>query len=101
MESIHPVISAFQKAAADVPAYQQILQNASLDSGGIQSLEDFCGKVPVLDKQSTFGSFPVAQLQFFGCEVVGMAAKLSQAGFEAVPSSSALLEEKHEQGLVE
>jgi phenylacetate-coenzyme A ligase PaaK-like adenylate-forming protein len=62
MNDVHPVISTFQKAAADVPAYQQILQKTGVDPAGINSLEDFCAKVPVLDKQSTFGSFPVVQL---------------------------------------
>ena len=62
MDSNHPVISAFKKAAADVPAYQQILAEAGADPAGIETLEDFCTKVPLLDKPSTFGRFPVAQL---------------------------------------
>ena len=32
-------------AAADVPAYQQILQNGGVDPAGIHSLEDFCAQV--------------------------------------------------------
>ena len=62
MESIHPVISAFGKAADEVPAYQQILVEADIDPDMIKTMDDFCSKVPVLDKPLTFGRFPVAQL---------------------------------------
>ncbi len=62
MESRHPALTAFTKAADEVPAYQQILAESGTDPARIETLDDFCTKVPVLEKQLTFGRFPVAQL---------------------------------------
>ena len=62
MDAEHPVISAFQTAAREAPAYQQILAEAGVEAAQVRTLEDFCRQVPVIDKQATFGSFPVAQL---------------------------------------
>jgi phenylacetate-CoA ligase len=62
MNSNHPLIAAFQKAANEVPAYQQILAEVGTDPADVKSMEDFTTKVPVLDKKSTFGRFSVAQL---------------------------------------
>jgi len=62
MNSEHPVISAFQSAAEQVPAYRSILDRSGTDPAGIHSLDDFRRDVPIIDKAQTFGSFPVAQL---------------------------------------
>lgn len=58
----HPAISAFQLAADEVPAYARILAEAGVDPAGIDNLDDFISRVPVIDKARTFGNFPVAEL---------------------------------------
>lgn len=58
----HPVLEAFHVAAARVPAYRQILADAGCDPAAVRTMDDFRRLVPVLDKQMTFGRFPIAQL---------------------------------------
>ena len=62
MKTTHPVISAFQTAARQVPAYKRILEEAGIDPDQVRNLEDFRNRVPVVDKKMTFGRFPVVQL---------------------------------------
>lgn len=56
------LLKAFRQTAARVPAYQQILQKHQLDFRDIKTIEDFQQRVPILDKQSTFGRFSLPQL---------------------------------------
>lgn len=56
------VLSSFRSAAREAPFYQTILQQAGLDPARINTLDDFRKFVPILDKKSTFGSFPLEQL---------------------------------------
>jgi phenylacetate-CoA ligase len=56
-----PQVEAFRRAAAQVPAYKILLQEAGVDAAEVQDVEDF-SRVPVLEKRSTFQRFPVAQL---------------------------------------
>lgn len=58
----HPVLAAFRDAAEHVPAYRALLAEAGVDPRGIRDLDDFRDRVPVIDKQATFGRFSVAQL---------------------------------------
>lgn len=62
MATEHPVVSAFQSAALDVPAYGRILQEKGVSPHAVRTLEDFHRLVPVLDKHQTFGRFNVADL---------------------------------------
>ncbi|MBN2210422.1 MAG: hypothetical protein JW709_03420 [Sedimentisphaerales bacterium] len=55
------ILEAFRQAAGDVPAYAQILREASIESGEINSLEDF-KRLPIIDKASTFEKFALADL---------------------------------------
>ncbi len=56
------VVQAFQRAAAGVPAYRQILAAAGVDAAAVTSREQFTRLVPILDKQGTFGTYTVAEL---------------------------------------
>jgi phenylacetate-CoA ligase len=58
----HPVVRAFQDAAADVPGYRRILAEAGVRAQDVHSLDDFRRLVPVIDKAKTFGRFPIADL---------------------------------------
>ena len=62
MEHEHPVISAFQRAARRVPAYRHILEQHGVDPAQVTSLDDFRARVPVIDKESTFLRFGLAEL---------------------------------------
>lgn len=56
------IISAFQAAAQQAPYYKSILEKSATDPATIHNLDDFQNNVPVIDKKSTFGTFPVTQL---------------------------------------
>jgi phenylacetate-CoA ligase len=56
------LLHVFRQAAEDVPAYRRILSEAGVAPGDIRSLEAFRQAVPILDKQGTFGRFPLADL---------------------------------------
>ena len=62
MTADHPLLSAFRRAAQRVPAYGQVLAEGGVDPADVRSLDDFLALVPVLDKESTFGRFRVADL---------------------------------------
>jgi phenylacetate-CoA ligase len=62
MPSEHAVVGAFHRAAAEVPAYRQILREAGVDPSEVKTLEDFRTRVPIIDKPATFGRFGVAEL---------------------------------------
>ncbi|MFA5038139.1 MAG: hypothetical protein WC732_00480 [Candidatus Omnitrophota bacterium] len=51
------VLNIFQTAAARVPAYKEILAQAGLDAASIKTIDDFKKRVPVLDKEKTFGTW--------------------------------------------
>ncbi|MBD3183634.1 hypothetical protein GF312_15190 [Candidatus Poribacteria bacterium] len=46
------LISAFHRAAKEVPHYRKFLQSESVDIASIKNLNDFIDKVPVIDKKS-------------------------------------------------
>lgn len=62
MTTEHPVVSAFQSAALDVPAYGRILREKGVSPDAVRTREDFRRLVPVLDKHQTFGRFNVDEL---------------------------------------
>jgi len=79
MTSQDPVIEAFNRAAAKVPAYGQILREAGVSIQSVRSLDDFRRLVPVIDKQATFGRFPVAELCVDG-QLPPLAGVLTSSG---------------------
>jgi phenylacetate-CoA ligase len=58
----HPVLSAFRVAAAEAPAYAQILAERGVRPDEVRTLDDFHARVPLLDKAATFGRFRVSEL---------------------------------------
>jgi phenylacetate-CoA ligase len=56
------ILSAFHSAAQQAPFYQSILKQAGIEPDTIKTLDDFKKFVPILDKKSTFGTFPLEQL---------------------------------------
>jgi len=62
MDHSRQLLSAFQAAAADVPAYARILAEAGVDPREVRSADDFRARVPVLTKADTFGRFGIKEL---------------------------------------
>jgi phenylacetate-CoA ligase len=56
------VMEVFRLAADRVPAYRTILAEAGVRPTDVRDLDDFLSCVPMVDKASTFGRFPVRQL---------------------------------------
>jgi phenylacetate-CoA ligase len=75
-------VNAFQRAAARVPAYGILLKEAGLDPDKIVTMEDF-GRVPVLEKRSTFQRFPIAQLCTEG-ELGRLGSVLTSSGHSGI-----------------
>lgn len=47
-------LRAFERAASQVPAYKQFLQDKGIEISDIKSMADFKQRVPVIDKEATF-----------------------------------------------
>lgn len=56
------VLESFRSAAAEVPAYQDLLARHGLDPAKIVDLESFKSQVPVTDKETTFLAYPLHEL---------------------------------------
>ena len=79
MPNEHPVVQAFRRAAEGVPSYGRILREAGVRPQSVESLEDFLRLVPVIDKPSTFGRFPVEELCMDG-RLPALAGVLTSSG---------------------
>ncbi len=55
-------LGAFRRAAARVPAYQELLAEGGVSPGDIRTLADLTERCPVLTKETTFGRFSLHQL---------------------------------------
>ena len=56
------VLHVFRQAAEEVPAYRRILAEAGVSPDAVENLDVFRQSVPLLEKASTFGRFPLADL---------------------------------------
>src|ERR1051326_2643353 len=63
-------LSAFQRAAARVPAYKILLQEAGVRPEDIRSVRDF-SRLPVLKKSTTFQRFRIEELCIDGVTEIG------------------------------
>jgi phenylacetate-CoA ligase len=54
--------AAFQRAAATVPAYRQLLAEHGIDPASIVDYDSFAARCPILTKANTFDRFPIDQL---------------------------------------
>ena len=73
------VLEAFRSAARSVPAYKTLLAEAGVLPDQIKGLPDFQRAVPILDKQSTFARFSIAEL-CRGGSAAGLASVLTSSG---------------------
>jgi len=56
-----PALEAFRRAGLRVPAYRAFLEESGVSPESVRGPEDW-SRVPVSDKRSTFGRFPIDQL---------------------------------------
>jgi phenylacetate-CoA ligase len=56
------VLGAFRSAAADVPAYQDLLARHGVNPEKIVDVESFRMRVPLTDKETTFLAYPLPEL---------------------------------------
>lgn len=58
----HPVVAAFQRAAATVSGYRRILAERQVVPADVLTLDSFLRSVPLTDKQQLFARFPLPEL---------------------------------------
>lgn len=75
-------MKTFQRVAQLVPAYQELLNEAGVTAGDIQTLDDFQQRCPLLEKQNTFGRFPLQQM-LMECQTNELASVLTSSGHSA------------------
>ena len=73
------IINLFQNVAANVPAYQEFLTTAGINSDTIQTLADF-QKLPKINKENYISKYPISELCYHG--------KLENCDFIAASSGS-------------
>ena len=73
------VLAAFQSAAAEVPAYRDLLARGGVDPAAITDLETFRTRVPLTDKAAIFGAYPLHQL-FRGGRLDGIRSFVPSSG---------------------
>ena len=56
------VLESFRSAAAEVPAYADLLKRHGVDPAEVTDLATFKSRVPLTDKSSTFLAYPIHQL---------------------------------------
>jgi phenylacetate-CoA ligase len=61
-QSHKSVLKAFHRVAMNVPAYQELLSSLSIKPKQVNSLSDFQKLCPLLNKNNTFGKFPLDAL---------------------------------------
>lgn len=75
-------LAAFHRAAASVPAYRTILQEAGIEADKIERVADF-STLPILDKTGTFQRFPIEELCRDG-EVGRLGSVLTSSGHSGI-----------------
>lgn len=75
-------LSAFQNAAARVPAYRTLLAEAGIDASNIQSVDGF-RSLPTLGKGNTFQRFPIHELCVDG-EIGRLSSVLTSSGHSGI-----------------
>jgi phenylacetate-CoA ligase len=73
------LLAAFQGAAAEVPAYADLLKKRGVDPAGVTDLETFRARVPLTDKPTMFGGYPLHQL-FRGGTLDGLKSFVPTSG---------------------
>jgi phenylacetate-CoA ligase len=73
------LLAAFQGAAAEVPAYANLLKKRGVDPASVTDLETFRARVPLTDKPTMFGGYPLHQL-FRGGTLDGLKSFVPTSG---------------------
>jgi phenylacetate-CoA ligase len=73
-------LNAFRRVVRTVPFYRRMIDEQGVDPAGIDSIEAFTTKVPILDKQNTFGSHVISEL-CVGGNLDGVRSVLTSSGF--------------------
>jgi phenylacetate-CoA ligase len=73
------VLAAFQSAAAEVPAYRDLLAHRGVDPAGITDIAAFRARVPLTDKATMFRAYPLHQL-FRGGSLDGIKSFVPSSG---------------------
>ena len=76
------LLKTFRRAASQVPAYRELLAEHGVKASDIRTVSDYQGSCPLLDKQNTFGRFPLQRL-LQGCQLTELASVLTSSGFGA------------------
>jgi len=75
----HPVVSAFHRAVAEVPAYKCLLREAGVEPAQVRDVQDFRRIVPLTEKANTFERFTLPDL-CRGGNLGKLAAVLTSSG---------------------
>ncbi len=73
------LLAAFQSAAAEVPAYADLLKRRGVDPGTVTDLDTFRARVPLTDKLSIFQAYPLHAL-FRGGTLEGIKSFVPSSG---------------------
>jgi phenylacetate-CoA ligase len=73
------VLAAFQSAAAEVPAYADLLKRRGVDPGAVTDLDGFRARVPLTDKPTMFQGYPLHEL-FRGGTLEGIKSFVPSSG---------------------
>jgi phenylacetate-CoA ligase len=74
------ILAAFINAATRVPAYKNFLAQRGVDPTTIRTLDDFAARVPVIDKDQTFGAHDLPDLCQSGT-IAGATAAYTSSGY--------------------
>ena len=73
------VLAAFRSAAAEVPAYRDLLARGGVDPAAITDIETFRARVPLTDKATMFRAYPLHEL-FRGGSLDGIKSFVPSSG---------------------
>jgi phenylacetate-CoA ligase len=77
------LLASFPSAAGEVPAYADLLARRGVDPASITDLDTFRARVPLVDKPSIFGAYPLHQL-LRGGSVQGIKSFVPSSGLSGV-----------------
>ena len=88
------LLKAFQRTAARVPAYKDILKKAGCSPANITSISAFKNMVPLITKEDVFPRYPIQDLCLDG-SIGRIRSAMSSSGFSGVYSFGINTEKNH------
>lgn len=92
------LLNAFQRAAARVPAYKDILRQAGCTPGQVTSIKAFKEMVPLITKEDVFPKYSIDDLCLDG-SIGHTRSIMSSSGFSGVYSYGINTEENHREAI--